>query len=63
MNVLHARPLLLACNARFSVGTFLIIIINECAMDHDDIIIMGYSVCVALCKLYLYKHNWWKIHI
>ena len=23
----------------------------------DDIIIMGFSVCVTLCRLYLYKHN------
>ena len=24
---------------------------------------MGYSVCVALCRPYFCKHNWWKIHI
>ena len=36
-------------------------ILKECAIDDD--IIMGYSLCVTLCRLYLYKHNWWKIHI
>ena len=39
----------------------IVIILNECAIN--DIIIMGYSVCVALCRTYLCKHNWWKIHI
>ena len=40
----------------------ILIFLNECAIN-DDIIIMGYSVCVALCRPYLCKHNWWKIHI
>ena len=35
-------------------------ILKECAID-DDIIIMGYSVCVTLCRPYLSKQNWWKI--
>ena len=34
----------------------------ECAIDDDIIIIMGCSVCVTLFRLYLCKHNWWKIH-
>ena len=40
----------------------IVIFLNECAIN-DDIIIMGYSVCVALCRPYLCKHNLWKIHI
>ena len=40
----------------------IVIFLNECAIN-DDIIIIGYSVCVALCRPYLCKHNWWKIHI
>ena len=32
-------------------------ILNECDID-NDIVIMGYSVCVTLCRLYLNKHNW-----
>ena len=31
-------------------------ILNECAI-YDNIIIMGYSVCVTICRLYLSKHN------
>ena len=32
-------------------------ILNECVID-NDIVIMGYSVCVTLCRLSLNKHNW-----
>ena len=31
-------------------------ILNECGI-YDNIIIMGYSVCVTICRLYLSKHN------
>ena len=31
-------------------------ILNECAIDNDNVII-EYSVCVTLCRLYLNKHN------